>query len=51
MNEYRCPKCGKLLFKSDAPTGRVQAFCRPCGALRVVELQARAPIRLTGVAG
>lgn len=36
--EYRCKDCGKLLFKSDAPQGTVQAFCQRCRALRAVVL-------------
>ena len=38
MKEYRCKDCGRLLFKSDAPTGTVQTFCPRCRALRAVKL-------------
>jgi phage FluMu protein Com len=35
MNEYRCRKCGRLLFKADAD-GRVQIVCTRCNVLQIV---------------
>jgi phage FluMu protein Com len=40
VQPYRCPTCGKLLFKSDADAGRVETYCRPCKVLRSIELKA-----------
>lgn len=39
VQPYRCPSCGKLLFKSDADAGRVETFCHQCKKLRVVEVR------------
>lgn len=36
LTEYRCPKCGFLLFKTDAVRGVVQAPCPKCRALRTM---------------
>ena len=30
MKDYRCPNCGKVLFKAEG-NGLVQILCRPCG--------------------
>lgn len=46
--EYKCPSCGKLLFKSDAPTGQVQLPCPRCRAVRLVSVRPP-PVRLTAV--
>lgn len=46
LREFRCPKCGKLLVRSDAQSGRIEAFCRPCGARRLFELDAPVPLRV-----
>lgn len=46
MKELRCPKCGKLLVRTDAPAGRIEAFCRPCGVRRLFELDAPVPLRV-----
>jgi DNA-directed RNA polymerase subunit RPC12/RpoP len=43
---YRCPKCGKLLFKSDAPQGAVQVPCPRCGAIRLVKVGPQ-PVKAT----
>lgn len=48
LTEYRCPSCGKLLFKSDAPTGVVQTPCPRCRAVKLVKVQSP-PVRLTAV--
>lgn len=45
--EYRCT-CGKLLFKSDAPAGRVQVPCPRCGTVKMVVVRPP-PVRLTAV--
>lgn len=42
MNEYRCPECGRLLFKSDAPSGTVQTVCKPCKAIRTYPVALKA---------
>jgi phage FluMu protein Com len=36
---YRCPACGKLLFKSDAEAGQVETFCRLCKRVRTVAVK------------
>lgn len=46
MKELRCPKCGKLLVRTDVPAGRIEAFCRPCGARRLFELAQAPPLRV-----
>lgn len=40
MRDYRCRKCGHLLFRSNAGHGQVQALCsdRRCRTLQVVRL-------------
>ena len=40
MKDYRCRKCGHLLFRSNAEQGQVQALCsdRRCRTLQVVRL-------------
>ena len=40
MKEYRCPECGRLLFKTDAAAGNVQTLCRECKAIRTVAVKA-----------
>jgi uncharacterized Zn finger protein (UPF0148 family) len=30
MKDYRCPACGRLLFRYDVLAGNVQAFCKSC---------------------
>lgn len=46
VQPYRCPDCGKLLFKSDAEAGRVETFCRTCKTLVKLEVRPNAA-RLT----
>jgi DNA-directed RNA polymerase subunit RPC12/RpoP len=38
MKDYRCPECGRLLFKSDTSSGTIQTYCKTCGALRIIHL-------------
>jgi phage FluMu protein Com len=40
VRPYRCPTCGKLLFKSDAEAGRVETRCRTCKVLRTINVRA-----------
>lgn len=35
LNEYRCPSCGKLLFKGLLVDSEVEAKCRGCGEVHV----------------
>jgi len=39
--EYRCPACGRLLFKSDSTQGKVQLPCPRCGAIRLLQVGPR----------
>jgi len=39
LTVYRCPSCGRLLFKSDAPAGTVQTNCPQCKRVRSVEVK------------
>lgn len=34
MRDYRCPGCGRLLFKADVAVGTVQIPCKDCRRLR-----------------
>jgi phage FluMu protein Com len=36
VKDYRCPQCGRLLFKSDAPAGSVQIACEVCRKVRTL---------------
>lgn len=47
--EYRCLKCGRLLFKSDAATGRVQIPCPRCETVQMIALKPSPTLRLTAV--
>lgn len=49
MRDYRCRKCGRLLFRSDAPRGRVQAICpdRRCRTAQVVDFGGREVMETT----
>jgi phage FluMu protein Com len=42
MKDYRCPKCGRLLFKSDAPAGYVQIACEICRRVRTLPVATKA---------
>jgi phage FluMu protein Com len=39
MSEYRCRRCGRLLFRAEA-TGRVEIACtnRQCGIIQTIPL-------------
>ena len=42
MKDYRCPECGRLLFKSDAAAGTIQTVCPRCRwAVRSVKIESR----------
>jgi len=42
MKDYRCPNCGKVLFKAEG-NGLVQILCRPCGnKIRSVTVEQKA---------
>jgi phage FluMu protein Com len=47
--EYRCVKCGRLLFKADAAAGRIQIPCPRCETIQMVALKAAPTTRLTAV--
>jgi len=40
LKDYRCPACGRLLFKSDATVGQVEALCRRCKETKLTPLTA-----------
>lgn len=48
MKDFVCPKCQRLLFKSDAEQGRVQVPCPRCKRLRTIDVGQRVP-RLAAV--
>lgn len=41
MQEFRCKKCGRLLFKEDSRDTRIEIKCRSCKAYNVFEVHVR----------
>ena len=39
MLEYRCKKCGRLLFKANLEKGEVETKCGKCGLLNVINIK------------
>lgn len=37
MLEYRCKKCGRLLFKAEIKVGIVEVKCGKCGFVNKIE--------------
>ena len=31
--EWRCPNCGRLILKYEAPVGRIETKCHSCAAV------------------
>lgn len=38
MTEVRCSHCGRFLMATNAPWGRVTAYCKGCRVMRSVSL-------------
>ena len=39
MLEYRCKKCGRLLFKADLEKCVIEVKCGKCGLLNVIKIK------------